>query len=106
MVGLNNLPMNYTNQSHVNPEKKVIVNHIDEIWSSDFVEMQQFSKWNKGYRYLLLVLDMFSEYGWIVPLKDKKKVKLLQKRLKKYLRKVENHNIFGQVRVKNTTIST
>ena len=34
--------------------------------------MQQFSKWNKGYRYLIMVLDLFSKYGWIIPLKDKK----------------------------------
>ena len=34
--------------------------------------MQQFSKWNKSYRYLLMVRDLFSKYGWIVPLKDKK----------------------------------
>ena len=34
--------------------------------------MQQFSKWSKGYRYLLMVLDLFSKYGWIVPLTDKK----------------------------------
>ena len=27
----------------------VIVNHIDEIWCADLVEMQQFNKWNKGY---------------------------------------------------------
>ena len=46
---------------------------IDKIWCSNLVEMQQFSKWNKGYRYLLMLLDLFSKYGWIVPaLKDKK----------------------------------
>ena len=33
--------------------------------------MQKFSKWNKGYRYLLMVIDVFSKFGWIVPLKDK-----------------------------------
>ena len=34
--------------------------------------MQQFSKWNKGYKYLLMVIDVFSKYGWIVPLNNKK----------------------------------
>jgi len=34
--------------------------------------MQHFGKWNKGYRYLPMVLDTFSKYGWIVQLKDKK----------------------------------
>ena len=52
--------------------RRVIVDHIDETWCADLVEMQKFSKWNKGYRYLLMVLDILSKYGWIVPLKDKK----------------------------------
>ena len=52
--------------------RRFIVNGIDKIWCSHLVEMQQFSKWNKGYRYLLMVLDLFSKYGWIFPLKDKK----------------------------------
>ena len=34
--------------------------------------MQKFSKWNKGAKYLLMVIDVFSKYGWIKPLKDKK----------------------------------
>ena len=36
------------------------------------VEIQKYSKWNKGIKYLLTVIDVFSTYGWIVPLKDKK----------------------------------
>ena len=36
------------------------------------VEIQKFSKWNKGIKYLLLVIDVFSKYGWIEPLTDKK----------------------------------
>ena len=34
--------------------------------------MQKFSKWNKGVKYLLMVIDLFSKYGWIRGLKDKK----------------------------------
>ncbi len=52
-------------------KRHVIVNGIDEIWCSDLVDMQKFSKWNKGYKYLLMVLDVFSKYGWIEPIKYK-----------------------------------
>ena len=58
--------------------RRVIAKGIDKIWCSDLVEMQKFSKWNKGYRYLLMVLDLFSKYGWIVPLKDKKEETVTQ----------------------------
>ena len=50
----------------------VMSNGIDEIWAADLVEMQKFSKWNKGIKYLLMVIDVFSKFGWIKPLKDKK----------------------------------
>ena len=52
--------------------RKIIVNHIDEIFAADLVEMQKFSKINKGYRYLLSCIDMFSKYAFVIPLKDKK----------------------------------
>ena len=45
---------------------------VDEIWSADLVEMGKFSEWNNDYKYLLMVIDVFSKYGWIKPLKDKK----------------------------------
>ena len=34
--------------------------------------MQLISKFNKGFRFLLCVIDSFSKYAWVVPLKDKK----------------------------------
>ena len=54
------------------PKRRVISYGIDKIWSADLVEMGKFSKWNKGTRYLLMTIDVFSKYGWIRPLKDKK----------------------------------
>ena len=54
--------------------RKIIVNHIDEIFVADLVEMQKFSKINKGYRYLLTCIDIFSKYAFVIPLKDKKEL--------------------------------
>ena len=34
--------------------------------------MQLLSKFSKGFRFLLCVIDIFSEYAWVIPLKDKK----------------------------------
>ena len=49
----------------------MVVNDIDEIWAADLVDNQSFSKFNNGIKYLLMVIDVFSKYGWIVPLKSK-----------------------------------
>ena len=54
------------------PRRRIIVNHIDEIFAADLVEMQKFAKLNKGYRYLLTCIDIFSKYSWVIPLKDKR----------------------------------
>ena len=43
----------------------------DEIWSADSVDMQAFSSFNKGFEYVLTVIDVFSKYAWAVPIKDK-----------------------------------
>ena len=47
------------------------MNGIDKTCTADLVEMQAFSKSNRGVRYLLTVIDVFSKYGWMLPLKDK-----------------------------------
>ena len=44
----------------------------NNIWGVDLADMQLISKCNKGVRYLLFVIDLFSKYAFAVPLKDKK----------------------------------
>ena len=39
--------------------------------------MQLISKFNKIFRFLLCVIDIFSKYGWVVPLKDKKGISIV-----------------------------
>jgi len=53
------------------PKRKVYVNGIYKIWAADLVDMQAFSKFNRGVKYLLTVIDVFLNYGWMLPLKDK-----------------------------------
>ena len=39
--------------------------------------MQSLSKYNKGIKYLLCAIDLFSKYAWVVPIKDKKGVSIV-----------------------------
>ena len=48
-----------------------------EILSADLADMQLASKFNKGFRFLLCVIDTFSKYAWVVPLKDEKGISIV-----------------------------
>ena len=51
---------------------KTDVYHIDDTWSLDILDLKDYgSKNNKGYRYVLVIIDNFSKFGWTVPLKNK-----------------------------------
>ena len=41
------------------------------MWAADLIDMPAFSKDNNGIKYLLIVIDVFSKFVWIVPLKRK-----------------------------------
>ena len=52
--------------------QKIIVNHINEIHSTDLVNMTQYSKMNRGYKYIFTNVDVFSKIAYAFPLKSKK----------------------------------
>ena len=52
-------------------KRKVYSSFRDNIWGADLADMQLISKFNKGFRFLLCVIDIFSKHAWVIPLKDK-----------------------------------
>ena len=52
--------------------RKVYSSYRDNTWGVDLADMQSESKYNKGIKYLLCAIGLFSKYVWIVHLKDKK----------------------------------
>ena len=64
--------MNYINQLLEIFKKEEFILHIKEnIWGVDLADMQ-LSKFNKRICFLLCVVDIYSKYAWVIPLKNKK----------------------------------
>ena len=68
----------FINEIYSKPPKKnyatnkTDVYYIDDIWSLDILDLKDYGpENNKGYRYVLVVIDNFSKYGWTQPLKNK-----------------------------------
>ena len=59
-------------------KRKVYSTFKDNIWGVDLADMQLLSKYNKGIRFLLCVIDIFSKYAWVVPIKDKKGISIVK----------------------------
>ena len=59
--------------------RKVYSSFKYNIWGVNLADMQLISKYNKGIRYLLCVIDLFSRYAWVIPLKNKKGVEGFKK---------------------------
>ena len=78
------------------PRQKVIVNYINEIHSTDLVDMSQYSKMNRGYKYIFTNIDVFSKIAYAFPLKSKK-IQDIKACFEKYLR-IINLNTYGQIK--------
>ena len=74
---MNNQLKNYTNQLlKLLKKEQFILDFRDNVWGADLADMQLIRKFDKGFRFLLCVIDIFNKYAWIVPLKDKKDVSI------------------------------
>ena len=54
-------------------KRNVYPSFKDNIWGVDLADIKSLSKFNKGIKYILCVIDLFSKYAFVVPLKDKKR---------------------------------
>ena len=58
-------------------KRKVYSSFKDNIWGVDLADMQLLSKFNKGFRFLLCAIDICCKYAWVIPLKDKKGISIV-----------------------------
>ena len=57
--------------------EKSALTFINNIWGVDLADMQLINKFNKRIRFLLSVIDIYSKYTWVIPLKDKKRIAII-----------------------------
>ena len=74
-------------------KRKVYSTFKDNIWGVDLADMRLLSKYNKGIRFLLCVIDIFSKYASVVPLKDKRGISIV-KAFQIILKGSEFHNAY------------
>ena len=51
--------------------RRVIVKSINDLFQSDLIDMRKFSRQNKGFKFLLVVINAFTKYAWVEALKSK-----------------------------------
>ena len=66
--------------------------------------MQSLSKYNKGIKYLLCAIDLFSKYTWDVPIKNKKGISIVDAFQKYRKSLIENQAMYGLTKDVNFTI--
>ena len=60
-------------------KRKVYSQFKDNIWGVDLADMQSLSKKDKGIKYLLCAMDLYSKYAFVIPLKDKKGISIVNR---------------------------
>lgn len=47
------------------------ISNIDDLWEIDLIDVQSISRKNRGFKFILAVIDCFSKYAWCLPIKRK-----------------------------------
>ena len=58
-------------------KRKIYSQFKDNIWGVDLVDMQSLSRKNKGIKYLLCAIELYSKYAFVIQLKDKKGISIV-----------------------------
>ena len=58
-------------------KRKVYSQFKDNIWGVDLADMQSLSRKNKGIKYILCAIDLFSKYAFVIPLKDQEGISIV-----------------------------
>ena len=61
----------HKNVTYKFPRRRVIVGGMNDQWQADLIDMSAYSKQNKDVKFLLTVIDVFSKFAWVIPLKSK-----------------------------------
>lgn len=79
------------------PRRKFLMYGIAETLQADLIEMQKYKQLNRGYRYILIVIDIFSKVAYAEPLKDKTGP-TVTKAMDSIIRDVYRHNPHHQIK--------
>ena len=84
-------------------KRKVQSPFIDNVWGADLADTQLISKFNKGIRFLLCVIDIFNKYAWVLPLKDKRGITITNAFKNFYKNLISKQTRYGQIKAVNFT---
>ena len=92
-------------------EKKIYSGFKNNIWGADLAYMQLINKFNRVIRFSLFVIDIFSKYAWVLPLKDKKGVTIVSVfqnnhyMIQRSCARIENQTKYGLIKEVSFTIA-
>jgi hypothetical protein len=57
---------------------RVITAGIDDLWDVDLADVSNLEKYNENVKFLLIIIDIFSRYLWVIPLQNKKHASVIE----------------------------